>query len=146
MFTKLHLSQACQQIMLEEDCKQYVMVNSPRLFKYNQLLFGMSSAPAIFQRIMGGLIQGIPRVAVYLDDILITGPTESEHLQNLAEEQNRLKETGLHRKRSKCSFLAYKVISLGCKVDAQGHHQVRDKVKAIRDALAPRNSSELKAY
>ena len=32
---------------------------------------------------MDCLLQGIPQVAVYLDDILITGNSEEVHLQNL---------------------------------------------------------------
>ena len=33
------------------------------------------SAPAIFQRVMEGVLKVIPGVVVYLDDILITGRT-----------------------------------------------------------------------
>ncbi|KAK0146771.1 hypothetical protein N1851_013888 [Merluccius polli] len=44
--------------------------------KVNRLPFGVSSSPAIFQRMMESLVAGIPNVAVYLDDILLTGQTE----------------------------------------------------------------------
>ncbi|XP_059188219.1 uncharacterized protein K02A2.6-like [Centropristis striata] len=52
---------------------------------------------------MDTLLQGIPHVAVYLDDTLITGATEAEHLANLEQVLRRLSEAGL---RSKCVFLA----------------------------------------
>ena len=45
--------------------------------------FGVSSAPSIFQRIMDSVLQGIPKVIVYIDDILITGSTDKEHLETL---------------------------------------------------------------
>ena len=70
-FTKLDVSQAYQQLLLEEDSKEFVVVNTHRgLFRYNRLPFGISSALAIFQRVMECLLKGIPRVIVYLDDIL----------------------------------------------------------------------------
>lgn len=49
-------------------------------------------------------MKGIPRVAVYLDDILVTGVDERDHLHNLEEVLSRLEEAGLRLKRNKCSF------------------------------------------
>ena len=49
-------------------------------FQYKCLPFGVSSAPGIFQRVMETLLKGIKGVVVYLDDILVTGTTEAEHL------------------------------------------------------------------
>ena len=81
LFTKLDMSHAYQQLLLDEDSKQYVTINTHKgLFKYNRLVFGVASSPAIFQRTMDTLLQGIPHVAVYLDDILITGATEAKAL------------------------------------------------------------------
>jgi len=52
--------------------------------------FGISSAPAIFQRVMDSILQGIPKVLCYLDDILVTGATDAEHLNNLERVLQRL--------------------------------------------------------
>ena len=70
-FTKLDMSQAYQQICLDDDSKKYVVINTLKgLFQYNRLPFGISSAPGIFQRVMESILHGIPKVVVYLDDIL----------------------------------------------------------------------------
>jgi len=51
-FTKLDLAYAYQQIPLDEVSKQYVTINTHRgLYRYNRLPFGVSAAPAIFQRL-----------------------------------------------------------------------------------------------
>ncbi len=46
-------------------------------------MLGVASSPAIFQRIMEGLLQGIPGIAIYLDDILIIGWDYQEHLHTM---------------------------------------------------------------
>ena len=52
-FTKLDLSNAYQQVALDEESRKYVVINTHLgLFQYNRLPFGVASAPAIFQRIM----------------------------------------------------------------------------------------------
>ena len=68
-FTKLDMSNAYLQLPVDESFKEYFVINTHKgLFQYNRLPFGISSAPAIFQRCMDSLLQGIPRVSVYLDD------------------------------------------------------------------------------
>ena len=90
-FSKLDLAHAYQQVPLDEAARKYVTINTQKgLFQYTRLPFGVSSAPAIFQRIMDNLLQGIPQVCVYLDDILVTGKSTEEHLKNLEEVLSRL--------------------------------------------------------
>ncbi|KAG1927461.1 retrotransposable element [Pimephales promelas] len=105
-FTNLDMSHAYHQIALDAESKKYVTVNTHKgLFTYRVLPFGVSSSPAIFQRTIEGVLQGIPYVAVFLDDILVTGRNDEEHLQTLARVLRRLQEAGLRLKRSKCSFM-----------------------------------------
>ena len=61
-FTKLDMSQAYQQLKLDEHSKQYTTINTHKgLFRYNRLPYGISSAPGIHQRVMENLLQGIPK-------------------------------------------------------------------------------------
>ena len=50
----------------------------------------MSLAPRIFQREMESLLGDIPGVVFYIDNILITGRTNEEHLAALEEVLKRL--------------------------------------------------------
>ena len=146
-FTKLDMSQAYQQLLLHEDSKKYVVINTHRgLFSYNHLPFGISSAPGIFQRTMEGLLRGMDGVVVYLDDVLVTGKTKGEHLATLDEVLRRMRQAGLRLRKDKCVFLAPSVVYLGHRIDSQGLHPVADKLQAVQDAPSPRNVSELKSY
>ena len=105
-FTKLDLAQAYQQVLLEEESKSFVVVNIHQgLYKYTRLPFGVASASAVFQHIMERVLQGIPRVICYLDNILITGKDYQEHLTNLKAVLKRLQDFGLRLKRNKCQWM-----------------------------------------
>ena len=146
-FTKLDLSHAYLQVPLDEASCHLATINTHKgLFEYTRLPFGIASAPSIFQRIMENLLQGIPRVCVYLDDILVTGATEQEHLANLAQVLQRLEAAGMKLKRPKCAFLLKSVSYLGHVISAEGLHTAELKVKAIVDAPDPRNLTELRSF
>ena len=146
-FTKLDMSQAYQQLELDEQSKEVVTINTHKgLFSYQRLPFGVSSAPGIFQRTMETLLQGIPRVLVYLDDILITGTSTEEHMSNLRVVLSRLQEAGLRLRKDKCEFMVPAVQYLGHVIDASGLHPSAAKLEAVKDAPTPQNVTELKAY
>ncbi len=65
---------------------------------------------------MESLLQDIPNVVVYFDDILVAGKSESEHLITLDKDLSRLKEAGLRK--DKCQFLVSSVTYLGYKIKA----------------------------
>ena len=146
-FTKLDMSQAYQQLVLDDDSKEIVTINTHKgLFSYQRLPFGVSSAPGIFQRTMETILAGIPRVLVYLDDILVTGSSHEEHMSNLKEVLSRLQEAGLRLRKDKCEFMVSSVKYLGHIIDANGLHPAPDKLKAVKNAPKPQNVTELKAY
>ena len=146
-FTQLDLSSAYLQLELEAESRNYVTVNTHLgLYRYTRLPFGIASAPAIFQRSMDSILQGIPSVICYLDDLLITGASDQEHLQNLQQVLSRLNEQGIKLKKEKCTFLQTSVDYLGYVVDANGVHTSAAKLEAIQKAPEPQNVSELRSF
>lgn len=146
-FTKLDLAHAYNQVPLDEESKKVVVINTHKgLYRYNRLPFGIASAPATFQRLMENILQDIPHVCVYLDDILITGKTEAEHLQILDKVLSRLQEAGVCFRRSKCVFMADVIQYLGHTISAQGIKPTDRKVRALQEAPCPTNVSQLKSF
>ena len=113
-----------------------VINTSKGLLQYNHLLFGISSAPGIFQRMMENILHVIPKVVVYLDDILITGSDDTEHLDHLSEVLSRMLKAGLRLRKDKCEFISTSVVYLGHCIDAKGLHPTTDKVAAIKELWA----------
>ena len=95
---------------------------------------------------MESLLQDIPSVVVYIDDILITGATEAEHLQTLSKVLERLESAGLTLKKEKCVFASTSVTYLGHTIDRDGIHPTPDKVQAVQQGPTPKNVTELKAF
>ena len=143
-FSKLNLAHAYQQLELNEELKKLVVINTQKgLFRYNRLPFGASAAPAIFQRAIEGVLQGIPSVCVYLDDILVTGQSEADHLRNLDTVLTRLEEAGIRLKPKKCLFMLPSVEYLGHNISAEGLRPTTNKVRAIVDAPIPQDVTQV---
>ena len=51
---------------------------------------------------MEKVLQGLRRVCVYIDDILITGQTGAEHTRNIEAVLQRLHSVGMRLKKEKC--------------------------------------------
>ena len=95
-FSKLYLSsKAYLQVQLDDEAQAIAVINTHKgLYQFNHLPYGVSSAPGIFQRVMESVLQGIP-VMVYLDDILMAGKNEEEHLNRLDVVLQQLQKAGL---------------------------------------------------
>lgn len=146
-FTKLDLSSAYNQCRLSEDSQRYTCINTHKgLYKFTRLVFGLASAPAIFQRVMETVLRDMPGVLLFQDDILVTGKSKEEHIIRLQEVFNRLENSGLVLQKSKCNFFQNSVSYLGYIIDVNGLHKSPDKVQAILKAKSPNNVSELKSF
>jgi hypothetical protein len=145
-FSKIDLAHAYLQMEVEEDDKKFLTINTPKgLFMYNRLPFGISSAPAQFQRAMEQVLIGCRGTQVYFDDVLVTGKDDDEHLENLDRALERIAAHGLKLKRAKCEFMRSSLNYLGHKIDKDGLHTDDEKVSAIRNAPAPTNTKELRS-
>ena len=95
VFSKLDLSQAYLQLPVDDASKCYLTINTHKgLYVYNRLPFGVASAPAIFQKLMDSVLQGIHGVTCYIDDILVSSPDDESHLSTLGEVFAHLEKHG----------------------------------------------------
>ena len=92
-FTKIDLADAYNQIAIgPESQKRLALSTHQGVLLEMRLPFGIMSALGYFQEIMNQLTSDLPGVAVYLDDILVSGSTAQEHLSNLKRLLQRLSD------------------------------------------------------
>ncbi|GFS03078.1 hypothetical protein ElyMa_006460900 [Elysia marginata] len=104
-FSKIDLRQAYFQLPLTDKSKHLTTINTSKgLYVFNRLVFGITSAPAIWQKTMDKILQGLPGVLCNQDDMIISGKTDQEHHDNLYRVLQRLEEHGLRAYYEKCSF------------------------------------------
>lgn len=146
-FTKLDLSNAYQQICLDEKSKELVTISTHKgLFRYNRAPFGIASIPGKFQKILETLLQGLDGVVCFLDDILITGRDRVEHIARLETVLSRLQNAGFKLAIEKCNFFQSKISYLGYDIDKEGLHTSESKILAINNAPVPTNVTALKSF
>ena len=85
-------------------------------------------------------------VAVYLDDILVSGRKYKEARENLATVMGRLQTAGLRLRLDKCTFMQKSCIYLGHRLDAEGIHPTNEKLLALQHAPIPTCVTELRGY
>ena len=79
-FSKLDLNSAYHQIELEQESRDITTFSTHRgLFRYKRLMFGVSCAPEMYQKILQQVLQECEGAHNILDDIIIHGETEEEH-------------------------------------------------------------------
>ena len=95
-YTKIDLADAYNQIPLGPESQKKLALSTQRgVLLQMRLPFGITSAPGYFQGIMNQLTSDLPGVAVYLDDILVSGANAEDHLKNLRNLLKRLDEHNL---------------------------------------------------
>ncbi|XP_075732178.1 uncharacterized protein K02A2.6 isoform X2 [Rhipicephalus microplus] len=145
-FSILDLRDAYNQVPLDEAARKLCVINTHRgLFSYNRLPFGISSAPAIFQRKMDAILSGLPGVQAYLDDVLVS-EARGDGSERLKSVLQRFREHGVKLRSDKCSFRQPSVTYLGHRIDREGLHPTEKNLEAIAQAPRPQNVAELRSF
>ena len=146
-FTKIDLANAYNQIRLAPESQKRLALSTHRgVLLQTRLPFGISSAPGYFQEIMERITCDLKGVAVYLDDILVSGSNEEEHIKNLQSLLQRLQDKGLRCCRHKCVFAQPSVEYLGYTISKEGISKGKRKVDAILDMPSPTNVTTLRSF
>ncbi len=123
-FAKLDLRQAYLQMAMDENSQELLTISTHKgLYRPTRMLYGVNSAPAIWQRAMEQVIRGLSNVQVILDDMIVSGNSKENFLNNLESLFSRLHEHGLKLNREKCKFYERKVEYCGHIIDERGLHK-----------------------
>jgi len=136
IYTKIDLRHAYHLVRIAEgDEWKTAFRTCYGAFEWSVMLFGLTNAPAAFQRFMNDLFSDLLDVCVivYLDNILIYSNDITQHRKHVKEVLKRLRKAGLYAKAEKCEFHSDSVEYLGYVLSPSGLTMSDAKVKTIQE-------------
>lgn len=148
-FSTLDLASGYWQVeMDEQDKAKTAFTTRQGLFQFKVMAFGLSNAPATFQRLMETVLDGLKWIhcLVYIDDIIVFGKDFDEAKTNLQLVWQRLREANLKLKPSKSELFQTSVKYLGHVVSAEGLKCDPEKILAVKQWKPPSNVTEIRSF
>uniref|UniRef100_A0AC34F2C0 Reverse transcriptase domain-containing protein n=1 Tax=Panagrolaimus sp. ES5 TaxID=591445 RepID=A0AC34F2C0_9BILA len=146
-FSKVDLKDAYHQLELDEESQKLTTITTHEgLFQYLRVPFGAASAVSMFQQKIEKILQGIPGVIAFIDDVEIAGKTIEENLDRVEQVLQRFKDYGMRLKKEKCEFLKTKIEFLGHEVDGAGIRASPTKLNGFKNMPPPENLKQLEAF
>lgn len=128
VFSKLDANSGFYQIPLSVDSQRLTTFITPfGRFCYRRLPFGITSAPEHFQRRMEKILEGLPGIAIHMDDVLISGLTIAEHDERLRAALKKIRDSG-HI------------------IDVEGVKPDPQKIKAVAEMPPPKSVTEVRSF
>ena len=110
-----------------------------------RLIFGVTSAAEVYQRVLQQVLQGLEGCKNIPDDIVVYDHTEAEH-NNLSKVLERLFENNLTLNREKCKFGKTELRFMGHILTSDGVKPDTDKIKTIQQTQAPTTPKEIRSF
>nr|CAH8829254.1 unnamed protein product [Trichobilharzia regenti] len=148
-FSTLDLASGYWQVEIRpEDRPKTAFVVPTGLYEFETMPFGLSNAPATFQRLMQTVLAGLvpKKCLIYLDDIIVFGQSLEDHHANLRAVFQRLRESNLKLQASKCKFLQKSVNFLGHEITPQGVHTDSSKTQAVLNWPTPKSTTDVRSF
>ena len=140
LFSTLDLKSGYWQVELNERGKEKAAFSiGSGLWQFTVMPFGLSNAPATFERLMEQVLAGLPlnTALIYLDDVLVAGRCLAEHIDNLRVVLQHFRKASLKLNPKKCSLLQKEVRYLDHVVSESGIATDPEKVEAVNCGQPP---------
>ena len=136
------------ELSAEAQAKTAFVLGGPRggKWEFKVCPFGLSQAPAYFQRLIDQVLEGLPFAFGYLDDILVFSSNVQEHLNHVKILFQRLRVAHLKLTERKCNFLKRHVQYLGHLISGKGIEPVPEKLSALKDMPIPGDVKAVRTF
>lgn len=146
-FSRLDLVSAYHQLELHPESRPITtFITHKGMFRYKRLMFGVNSAPEIFQKTFERILASCKNCFNYLDDIIIFGSSEAEHDKCLQDVLKTLEQHNVSLNKTKCVFKVQELEFLGHKISNKGIDADEKKIKALMNFRAPENKEEVRSF
>ena len=128
-----------------DDQKKTAFVTHVGNYHYKVMPFGLKNAESTYQRMMTKMFepQFGKSIEIYIDDMVVKSKVVSEHMEDLTNIFEILREHKLHLNAIKCSFEVGLGMFLGYMVTHRGIEVNLNQIKAINNLQPPRNPKEV---
>ena len=120
------------------ESQQYTafIIGNLGFYEFTRMPFGLCNTPATFQHLMQNTLGefNFTYSIIYLDDMIVFGCTEEEHLECLRVVFEHFREFNLKLKPSKCSFFQTEIVYLAHHVSKEGICPSEENVHAILES------------
>ena len=145
VFSKLDIKWAFHQVELSEASRPITTFATHKgLFRYKRLMFGVSCAPEMYQRVIQQVLEGCDGVRNIHDDIIVHGQTTEGHDKQLAEAMEGIQSRGLTLNKEKCKFHMSELEVVGHLLSARGIGPSQAKV--VTEARQPESAAEVRSF
>ncbi|CAF0925457.1 unnamed protein product [Brachionus calyciflorus] len=148
-FTTLDLASGYYQIRVaEKDRQKTAFVTEFGLFEFNVTPFGLTNAPATFQRTMEKALKGLIGIIclVYLDDTLIFSETLEEHYLHVRTVLERIRAAKLKIEWQKCYWFQTSIDYLGHEISFNSVRPSLKKVEVLYRYDRPKTIKQLQSF
>ena len=149
VFSKLDATKGFNQIPVHPDSRHFLAISTPDgLYQPTVMPFGVTNAPAVFQREMERVLQPFvdEGVIVFVDDILLFTATVEEHERLLERLLQRIRSEGYALHPKKCELFRNEVVFLGHRVNAEGIAVQQRKIEAVKQWPVPQSQTEVRRF
>ena len=116
------------------------------LFQFCRMPFGLTGAPASFQRLMDKILRGLPFASTYIDDILVFSSDPITHKEHINQVFACLQEAGLTLRGKKCHIGLNQVSYLGYVFSEKGMSPDPRKTQVIVNWPQPTSVAEVRRF
>ncbi|KAM2611843.1 hypothetical protein TB2_031893 [Malus domestica] len=137
------------QIVIAPDDQEKTTFTCPfGTFAYRRMPFGLSNAPATFQRCMVSIFSDYVEkiIEIFMDDFSVFGDSFDKCLDNLTLILKRCVETNLVLNWEKCHFMVKRGIVLGHIISEKGIEVDKSKVDLVRYLPSPTSVREVRSF
>ena len=149
-FSSMDFKSGFWQIKMAPVSQQYTAftVGNLGFYEFTRMPFRLCNAPGTFQHLMQNTLGelNLTYCVIYLDDVIVYGRMEEEHLEHLRVVFKRFCKFNMKLKPSKCSFFQSKIMYLAHHVLQRGILPSWENVWAMQEFPMPETYMQVRTF
>ena len=148
ILTAIDLRQGFFQVKLAKDSQNITGFTIPGYgsFAFTRSPQGLLSSPFAFWALISKVTHGLRHTIAYLDDLLVASSSTQQHLRDLQDLLQRLREFNLKLNLEKCHLAVFQVEYLGFTITPQGAKPGRAKTMVLQNYQPPASTKQVMAF